>query len=492
MTIFELARGALSRSASRRSRTAPGTAPRPPSRAPARIAARLGLLAIGILDACGVLMAAEPVAPLRFELALSQALANRLAAEAAELEVDRYRASLAEAQGEYQPEVTLEASLNRVDNFDQFTGITVYGVFDRPLEVQRTVPKYDTDIELRAIYDLYKGGGRTARVSAARGELAAAQARLDQTRRDVLLEVSSAYWQLMRLTLRYEHARQAEALAEAEDRFAARQFELGRLAEVEMAEKHLELRRRQADVRRLQLDREDAYRAYLRALGVDENRASQVPVDLGGLARSADITDPRTLLEPYLVPSNPEVREAAANASSARARIREERASFLPTLSLYAAYRAVGRDDDSLGSAVSDLKSADVSVGLLLSWNLFDGLRTSNRVKEANAEAARSAVLLGEQRQALAHDAAAKRQSIEILASELRLAEAELEMARKKLAVMGRRHAAGNASDLDRQGAQLAVDEAETDWLVARIDLTEAQIEYLLRFTDAPSLPARG
>jgi outer membrane protein TolC len=133
-----------------------------------------------------------------------------------------------------------------------------------------------------------------------------------------------------------------------------------------------------------------------------------------------------------------------------------------------------------------------VSVGVLLSWNLFDGLRTSNRVKEADAEAARTAILLGERRQTHAHDAAAKRQSIEMLENELRLAEAELEVAKKKLVVMTQRHAAGNASDLDRQGAQLGVEEAETAWLVARIDLIEAQVEYVLRFGHAPLQRAGG
>ncbi len=332
------------------------------------VIAYLSLMLIVISQAwgaeTGVLTLGEAVA--EAERNNGTARAGRLEAQAA-LEREK------QARAEFWPKLGLSTGSTHTDRPDVSLGLLadqnepLAGFADRP-----DADNYRTEVGLD--YVLYDGGRRSHRASAA-GHVALARGhRSDADRARTLTRVVEAFYAALCANYQVEISekevtRMEERLALAEKLKAA-----GRAtdADVSTAEYHLE------DTKRLLLNARHSARDAREVLGILLGRSGPVrdrldeeganPLERAGALLSGSAEAAAAKLSPRLAALR---EEAAARDASARA----SRAAWIPTVSVSARY---GYDSDD----VFDSDRDSYVVGLVVSWNAFDGGAREARIRE--------------------------------------------------------------------------------------------------------------
>jgi len=240
-------------------------------------------------------------------------------------------------------------------------------------------PAIETDLNRRKAglvveQNLYAGGRTGAAVAVAGLDLQLQDSNLQSTTQDVLLEGVTAYVQMARyLTLASLARRNEETTQQQLDLENTRVERGGGIAVDAMAARV-----------RLQLVKErrvfyaqglrEAVANYQQVFGhePDVRRLQQVGIFYDRIPKTLDeaLAQARDL--------SPRVKEAVLQSQKAQAQIKAERAAYAPTVDLVAAQlkdvnaNALARRDES-------------SLLLRLSWPIFSGFETQNRVAAANA-----------------------------------------------------------------------------------------------------------
>ncbi len=158
------------------------------------------------------------------------------------------------------------------------------------------------------------------------------------------------------------------------------------------------------------------------------------------------------------------------------------KAAFWPSLALNAGYELGGRDLSGAGiDPVVETESKDLSVGLRLSLDLFDGNRKRTRLNSANAAARIAAIEEEQAKLTLRTDLAALVDTWEQRLTIVELEEENVEAARKSLELGEERYRSGASTSLEFRDAQLALGRARSALILARYRarLTKLEIERL-------------
>lgn len=177
---------------------------------------------------------------------------------------------------------------------------------------------------------------------------------------------------------------------------------------------------------------------------------------------------------------NADLRAAEQTLRVAESSITVSRSAFFPRLSLFANYgysdRLVSSNSPRFDEDIST-QSLDGTVGLNLSFNLFNGFR--NVVDVQNAELERHAIELAfdEARQRI--DALVREQFLTLQTRRgiVELEEENLDAARRNLALQLERFETGTIGSLEFRDAQLQLVRAETAAIVARFQARIALLE---------------
>jgi outer membrane protein len=179
---------------------------------------------------------------------------------------------------------------------------------------------------------------------------------------------------------------------------------------------------------------------------------------------------------------NAALRIARGNLSVAQEDVAASRSGFLPRLGLFASWgyadRLVASSSERFTQDITT-QSADATVGLNLSLNLFNGLR--NRTELQNAELLREnrRLALEETRLRIDADLRAQLLTLEARLDAVRLSERNLDAARRSLDLHLERYNTGVIGSLEFRDAQLQYVRAEaaniTARYLARIALIDVQ-----------------
>ncbi|MCB2204082.1 TolC family protein [bacterium] len=178
---------------------------------------------------------------------------------------------------------------------------------------------------------------------------------------------------------------------------------------------------------------------------------------------------------------NAELRISQQNLRVAESSVTSARSTFFPRLNLFANYgysdRLTGTDDSERFSGDISTQSTDATVGLSLSFNLFNGFRNSTDMENAVLARRSAEAALDEARLRL--DARISRQlrSLDIRMQALELETSSLESAEDGLALQIERYDSGSATSLEFRDAQLQYVRAETAYIVALFQARIAALE---------------
>lgn len=356
------------------------------------------------------------------------------------------------------PQVDLSASYSRNSDVPEFaTGIGP----------TRTVifPNIPDNYRARAAASLplYTGGRLTSSVDAARFGSAAAGEDVTAGDRDLVLEAATAYWTLV--TSRESERVLTAALAAFEQHLvdARNRLDLGFAARNEVLA--VEAERDRAELQRVRA-RNSAAIAHANLLRILGYGPDVTIVTADRLDASAAPTGDIELLVTEALGARAELRALAARVEAAESSTRIARASRRPQASLGAAYDYASPNQRIM--PMTDAWEDTWSVGVGVSWTVFDGGRSSASEAKARAEAESLRRLLEDAQQRVRLEVTGRALELDASLAAVAVSTRGLESARENERVSRDRYREGVSSSSDLL-------DAETQTLRAGLDLVAAQ-----------------
>jgi outer membrane protein len=338
---------------------------------------------------------------------------------------------------------------------DWLSSVTRSQVFSSQLNRPVTGTSLTTQIQASQL--VYDFGKTAAVVDEARAGLRVASGELERVREIVVQNVRQAYFGVIQAQRLVAVADASLARAELNLRSAQGFYDVGTRPKSDVTRAEVDVANARVDVIRARNNVRLAQTTLANAVGLE----AAVPIEVEDiLTYEPTPLDPAQLLAEALV-NRPELAQAQARLDAARAQLAGARAGVWPDVRITGTYGGTG-DDPELHEVWS--------IGTSVSWNLFQGFFTQNRIRESEAlvEAARANADALELQVRLEVEQA----YISVLEAAERVAATgkAIESARENLRLAQGRYDAGVGTILELTDAQFALTRAEADQVRALTD----------------------
>ena len=325
---------------------------------------------------------------------------------------------------------------------------------------------------LRASYTLFQGGQRFSELGRARADLAAAEARREDQRFNVVLETKSLFFQALRQEELLEVARRRiEQATQSLDMTRAQQ-QVGGGTTSDTLRARLEL----INARQAVLNAESQTRAARFGLGRQVGLAEPViPVVPEDLAPSPLPFQEAELLE-VAESQAPSVLAARGAVLAAQEAYSSSKSVYIPSLSLSSGYNWSNQQASFTGG------NASWNLNFSMSYSLFNGFSREANIVRAEYSTRVARLQEDEARLRSHEEADVALRSLETAELAIGIAGEAVAVADEDLRVTRERYRVGVAIILDVVTSQIASDQARVDLVNARYDyvLARAQLEAIL------------
>jgi outer membrane protein len=431
------------------------------------------------------LSSAVPGAPSVLDKYIEEGLESNLALKQVDFSLEKSRAALREARGLFFPSVGINARYTRAGGgrYFEFPVGDMVNPIHEALNQLIGEPRFPTDVPnvktplLRekehetkleivqplfqpAIYYNYRINSHLA---------SAEEAGREVFRRDLILEIKTAYYAYLKAQEFRKLAARTEDLLRENLRVSRSLFENDKAtkdvvyrAEAELSE--VTQQRAEAEKGR---DLAAAYFNFLLNRPLDSAIEVSVPEELP----PGPEPDTPALFEQAFA-KRYEPSQLKSGLEAAKSGVRLARSAYLPSV-LFALdygyegeiYRFDEQDDFWTGS-------------LVLQWNLFSGLQRNARLDQARAEEQKLAARLEELRQAIKLEIREARQNLLVARKAHTAAEARLESARKSFEIVRRKFEEGMVPHIEFLDARVAMTRAEVNLITTTFDYHTRYAEY--------------
>ncbi len=397
------------------------------------------LIAVG-----AALIALQPVAlaapELTLEDSLALALKNNPSRQQAVSDKDKAAWALEEAKAGQGPTLSLNESATRADGVAGSAAGNSFGT------------------SLRLSWPLYTGGRNEALVDQAKGGLSVADKGVDKAEQQLKLDTTTAYYGVLQARSLVKVNEQAVANLSEHLTNVRAQFDAGAVAKADVLRSEVELANAQQDLIKAKSSYELAVASFNNIIGIPHDSQSVLKDELQYAQYGAPLAD----LLAQAAKNRPEIAQAADNVAIAKAGQKAADSGGLPTLSLSAGQGWAG--DTFPGN------DSNWSVGMTLSWNIFDSGIT--KAKSAGAGAAIDKAL-SQQRQTGDSVALEVRQaylSMKEAEERIQTSQVTVDKAEEDLKIARTKYSAGAGTNLDVIDAQLALTQAHTNYTQSLYD----------------------
>jgi len=309
-------------------------------------------------------------AELTLEQLVRSALQGFPTVEAARAGSDEARAALTEAGAARFPSVRLTGSGTRYE--EPMLVSPIHG-FTPSLLPPFDEIVYQTTISLA--YPIFDGGGRGARIRAARGRTQAANAELSATEQSLMTQVIRAYLETLGFRQVVEaHDLRLEALRAERGRVSLMR-RAGRTAPIDSLRVEAALANGEAERVRATSQLDVAERSLARLAGLTFDQVHGVPLGPIGMSDSAGVLRDTLLENAHAL--SPAVRQAAAQKSAAGAALDAARSQRWPEIRLAGGYSGWTYPDGS--------PTWEWNTSLQMTWSVFDGGAIGGAIAKARA-----------------------------------------------------------------------------------------------------------
>jgi outer membrane protein len=293
------------------------------------------------------------------------------------------------------------------------------------------------------------------------------------TKQDVVLQVKKAYYLVLLAQKLVNANRQGLDVVRANFENVQSQYHYGNAAEFDLLRAEVQV----ANTEPLLISAENTLALSINAL----RNLLSIPLDqeitvAGDLTFEEFPQEEMNEAKHTALSTNPSILQLSLQESLLEKNISIESANFFPTLSLVGAYQWQAQDNTFQFRNYT--WATLFNVGLQLSYTLFDGFKTAQRVQEASVDREK------------VHYARLKAEeglSIQIQSAELKMAEAKrriagqeksIDQAQKAVRIAQTRFKSGVGTQLELLDAQVAMTRAQTNYAQATCDYLVAKAEW--------------
>jgi len=411
---------------------------------------------------------------LTLDQAVETALKNNPGLKAADAQVEAAQAGITRSRSGFLPKVNLAEAWSRTDNPLMVLGTKLNQEIVTPADFNPVVinnpePASNYNTRLSVMQPVFNGGKEYLGMTQARLASEAAQQDRNRTRQETVFNVVKAYYGLL-LAKEYDRvAQQSLETSTANVKLAEARFKAGAVLQSDLLRARVQL----AEVKEM------ATRAGngVKLAAANMNYAMGVPqgsvYEVTGTLSVQELKEDLDGMISEALSLRPDLVSLDRNRKNAEANIKQARTDYVPSLNL------MGQVDwNSERFAGSDAKSWAVMA--VLQWNLFDGMVTTSRVREASATAGKVKALEEQMRSGV--QLQVRQAFYNFSASQERIAAtaSSVQEAEEGLRIVQKRYEVGMTTFVDVLGAENALIRSRTSALQALYDNNVAQAELKL------------
>ena len=436
-----------------------------------RVAVFSLLVLLLVLTVASYSYAAEP---LTIEKAISTALHNNPGLRAADTQVDSADAGVLKSVSAFLPKVSLSEIWSRTDNPMMVLGTKLNQEIVTPADFNPAVINNpaaisNSNARLSVTQPIFNGGKEyIGRDQAQLARDASIQDR-ERARQETVYNVVKAYYGLLLAADYHKVALQSLETSEANVRLAEARFKAGTVLQSDLLRAKVQL----AEVKEMMTRSENSMKlaaASLNfAMGVPQGTEYEVAGALSEQGQSIEVN----ILINEAAQKRPDLLSMGLNRRNAEKSITMARADYLPSLNV------MGQVDWNSDKVSGDYAKS-WAVMAVLQWNLFDGLVTKSKVKEALATSKRMQSLEEQTRSAVQLQVRQAYYNLTASTERIAATASSVQEAEEGLRIVQKRYETGMTTFVDVLGAESALIRSRTNALQALYDNNIAQAELKL------------
>jgi outer membrane protein len=411
---------------------------------------------------------------LTLEQAVDRALRNNPGLKAADAQVEAAGSGMLRSSSAFLPRVTLSETWSRTDSPLMALGTKLNREIVTPADFNPAVmndpaPVSNYNTRLTVMQPVFSGGREyIGRAQAGLAKEASVQDR-ERTRQETVFNVVKAYFGVV---LAKEHrtvARQSLETTEAVVKLAEARYKAGAVLQSDLLRAKVQL----SEVREMVTRAENGLRLAEAALNYAMGEPLEREHEVTGVLAPRDGTTEMDILVDDAAAKRPDLLSMGLNTRNAERSVSLARADYLPTFNI------MGQVDwNSDKPAGEDAKSWTVMA--VLQWNLFDGLVTRSKVKEALATSSRMRSLEEQTRSAVQLQVRQAYYNLSASLDRIAATGSSVQEAEEGFRIVQKRYESGMTTFVDVLGAENSLIRARTNALQALYDNTIAQAELKL------------
>ena len=433
-------------------------------------AVSLGLLLMLMLSVAVYSYAAES---LTLDQAIDTALRNNPGLKAADAQIEVADAGVLRSVSGFLPRVTASETWTRTNNPLMALGTKLNQEIVTPADFNPAVindpdliSNYNT--RLAVMQPVFSGGKEYIGRKQARLAREASVQDRERTRQETIYNVVKAYYGVLLAEELHKVALQSLETSEANVNLAQARYTSGAALQSDL----LRAKVQRAEVREMVTRSRNGVRLATAALNFAMGVPQGIENDYSGTLSAQDVkTDINAVLDEAAA-KRPDLMSMELNLRNAEKSVTMARSDYMPNLNL------MGQMDwNSDKIAGTDAKSWAVMA--VLQWNLFDGLVTRSKVKEALATSSRMKSLEEQTRSGIELQVRQAYYNLTASLDRISASASAVQEAEEGLRIVQKRYETGMTTFVDVLGAESALIRARTNALQALYDnnITQAELK---------------
>jgi outer membrane protein TolC len=338
-----------------------------------------------------------------------------------------------------------------------------------------------------AAYNFFNGFSDQNSLREAKARARASLFERKSTVADVVLEVRSAYIEVLRSTSAVETAREGVELLEQQLRDTQLFYREGLLPKNDVLEVELSLASNRQDLLQAKRDRTVAVKRLERVAGArfSVEETFEKFEEMGAIDVNTEFDF--AVLREEMLDRRSEIKFLEETAAANRYAMKSVRGEYLPALDVRASYNRF-LDTDSAGAELFDFEE-EAQVVITASWNLFSGFETRHESARFNYLARAAEAELADTREELVLQLQTSLENFDVSRGKLAVAEVAIEQGEENYRVVESQFKERVATSTDLLDARFLLTRAKNQYndAVNDLRLSAAQIERVLEW--GPGLP---
>jgi outer membrane protein TolC len=427
-----------------------------------------------LLLVAAVAMTAYAGEHLSLDQAVETALKNHPNLKAADSQVEGAQANVLRSKSGFLPKVTLSETWSRSDNPLMVLGTKLNQETVTPADFNPAVmndpdalSNYNT--RLSVMQPVFNGGKEYLGIKQARLASEAASQDRNRARQETVFNVVKAYYGLL-LAKEYDKvAIQSLETSAANVKLAEARFKAGAVLQSDL----LRAKVQYAEVKEMASRYENGVKLAAANLNFAMGVTQDAEYAVEGALSAQDMKEGLDEMISGAFSLRPDLSSLGLNRKNAEANISQARTDYIPSLNLMG---QVDLNSDRI--AGHDAKSWAVMA--VLQWNLFDGLVTTARVREATANAGRMRAMEEQMKSGVQLQVRQAYYNLQASLERIAATSSSVQEAEEGFRIVQKRYEAGMTTLVDVLGAENALIRSRTGALQALYDNNVAAAELKL------------